>query len=284
MNEQKSIPPFPEDKQSPKPVIKKDMETHAHHLHHAPGKKFWHYFYEFLMLFLAVTCGFIAENIREHYIEDLRAEKLAKNLYKEVLADSATVQERLKMRIRKEDECRYFISYVKDSNLEKLSDRFMPAFSWTFIQSQRIFFDPNDGVLNQLRNSGELRYFKSTELQAALGKLNVMIQNVRSRNEREYTFIENNMRPFSIKFYDFNWYESLVRQEDMALTDALDRSMNSSMPAKIQNPGQFNRLEAQNIANYSLLMLRGTRKMQYAEYIRINHEILEILRKEFHLK
>ena len=26
-----------------------NMDTHAHHLHHAPGKKFWHYFYEFLM-------------------------------------------------------------------------------------------------------------------------------------------------------------------------------------------------------------------------------------------
>ena len=42
-----------------------DMETHAEHLHHAPGKKIRHYFFEFLMLFLAVFCGFIAENWRE---------------------------------------------------------------------------------------------------------------------------------------------------------------------------------------------------------------------------
>ena len=34
------------------------METHAHHLHHAPGKNAWYYFYEFLMLFLAVSCGY----------------------------------------------------------------------------------------------------------------------------------------------------------------------------------------------------------------------------------
>jgi hypothetical protein len=40
----------------------KNMETHAHHLHHAPGKKFWHYMYEILMLFLAVFCGFLAES------------------------------------------------------------------------------------------------------------------------------------------------------------------------------------------------------------------------------
>src|SRR5262245_46487612 len=48
------------------------METHAHHLHKAPGKNFWHYFYEFLMLFLAVFCGFLAENYREHEVEKTR--------------------------------------------------------------------------------------------------------------------------------------------------------------------------------------------------------------------
>jgi len=38
------------------------METHAHHLHKAPGKKWTHYLFEFFMLFLAVFCGFLAEN------------------------------------------------------------------------------------------------------------------------------------------------------------------------------------------------------------------------------
>ena len=55
-----------------------NMETHAHHLHHVPGKKIWHYFYEFLMLFLAVFFGFLAENLREHHVENLRAKEYAK--------------------------------------------------------------------------------------------------------------------------------------------------------------------------------------------------------------
>src|SRR5689334_22698236 len=42
------------------------METHAHHLHKAPGKNLWHYFFEFLMLFLAISLGFYAENLREN--------------------------------------------------------------------------------------------------------------------------------------------------------------------------------------------------------------------------
>ena len=42
------------------------MEVHAHT--HTEKKKFTHYLWEFLMLFLAVFCGFLAENFREHKI------------------------------------------------------------------------------------------------------------------------------------------------------------------------------------------------------------------------
>jgi hypothetical protein len=56
----------------PSALETENMETHAHHLHHAPGKKFWHYIFEFLMLFLAVFCGFIAENWREQLREHQR--------------------------------------------------------------------------------------------------------------------------------------------------------------------------------------------------------------------
>jgi hypothetical protein len=43
----------------------KNMETHAHELHKAPGHGWKHYFFEFFMLFLAITLGFYAENLRE---------------------------------------------------------------------------------------------------------------------------------------------------------------------------------------------------------------------------
>lgn len=46
-----------------------NMEVHHHpDLHHKP-KKWKEYFLEFLMIFLAVTMGFIAENVREHFVE-----------------------------------------------------------------------------------------------------------------------------------------------------------------------------------------------------------------------
>ena len=57
-----------------------------------------------------------------------------------------------------------------------------------------------------------------------------------------------------------------------------------SSHGRIINPQTFSRQEAENIISYYLLMLRGTRQNQYANYITANHELLETLRKEYNLK
>jgi hypothetical protein len=236
------------------------------------------------MLFLAVFCGFIAENQREHMVEHQRAKELARNLYKEIYADSIAIQQTIGIRNKKEEECTYFINYVKDSSLTNLSPRFYPAYTWAFLQSAQLLFDPNDGILNQLRNSGELRYFKSSELQSEIGQLTVRIANVRNRNEKEYGFIEMNLRPFSLKHYDFGWYKAFTQNGKLTLLDALTQNIQVTFTGKIINPDQFSRQEAENIASYYLLMLRGTRQTQYIPYTIINHQLLETLRKEYHLK
>ena len=46
------------------------MEVHQHT--HTPRKKWNHYLWEFLMLFLVVFAGFLAENWREHIVESKR--------------------------------------------------------------------------------------------------------------------------------------------------------------------------------------------------------------------
>ena len=62
------------------------MEVHAHA--HTPRKKWSHYFWEFLMLFLAVFCGFLAENQREHMIEHQREKQFARQVLADLRTDS----------------------------------------------------------------------------------------------------------------------------------------------------------------------------------------------------
>jgi len=121
-------------------------------------------------------------------------------------------------------------------------------------------------------------------LQAVIGKLSVSIANVRNRNEKEYGFIEMNLRPFSLKHYDFNWYKVLTQDGKLTLLNALTQNIQTPFAGKIKNPDQFSRQEAENLASYYLLMLRGTRQKQYLSYADINHQLLESLRKEYHIE
>ena len=69
------------------------MEVHHHA--HSERKKWTHYFWEFLMLFLAVFCGFLAENQREHMVEHKREEKFAKRLLSDLGEDSVFLNIRI---------------------------------------------------------------------------------------------------------------------------------------------------------------------------------------------
>ena len=66
------------------------MEVHHHS--HTARKKWTHYLWEFLMLFLAVTLGFFVENQREHYIENQREKKYIQSFYEDLTADEYDLQ------------------------------------------------------------------------------------------------------------------------------------------------------------------------------------------------
>src|SRR5215204_5309991 len=99
------------------------MEVHAHS--HSHGKKnLGTYFWEFLMLFLAVFSGFLAEYQLEHKIENDRAKELAKSFYEELKNDSVNVVVKSEYRIKQENALKYLMKYFKDSSLTAISKTF----------------------------------------------------------------------------------------------------------------------------------------------------------------
>ena len=258
------------------------MEVHHHPL---PEKKsFKEYFFEGIMIFLAVTMGFIAENIREHITENSRAKELAESLYQEVYNDSIQLQKVITNRERKESELGYIIKYVKDSSLTTVSSRFYRSFTWSFLIVSPISFDPADGMLTQLRNSGSLRYFKSNLLQKEIGDLSVAIAKIRVRSETEASYSQQYIRPFVIKHYNFTWYNELTKNGALSVVEAILHEPDPKEIPAIKNAALLNKIEAENLASYYQLILRGTRQIQLKNYSEINHKLLETLRQEYDLK
>lgn len=68
----------------------KNMEVHHHA--HAHEKKNWKaYIWEFLMLFLAVFCGFLAEYFLEHRIEKEKGTQFLESFYEDLKTDTGRI-------------------------------------------------------------------------------------------------------------------------------------------------------------------------------------------------
>ncbi len=130
------------------------MEVHAHT--HTARKKWTHYFWEFLMLFLAVTLGFLVENKREHYIEKIRVKEFARTLANDLSRDTANMTyiiERINLQIKNTDSLSMYLKSHPPHEIRNIDlftftvlDRY-PAYRWS------------RSTLEQIKNSGSLRYF-----------------------------------------------------------------------------------------------------------------------------
>ncbi len=271
-------------------LLNPEMEVHHHARdpaapHH---KKNWKsYFWEFLMLFLAVFCGFLAEYQLEHKIEGDREKEYAKALFDEMYADSIVFETKINGRLGKEKDCDYLVSYIKDSSLTDLPKDFYAAYTVVMYLITSYTFEPKDGVLNQLKGSGSLRYFKSASLQKLFGELSVYINNVRDRNDQEYQFFASPIKQFSLKHYDFSWMNELRKLDGTGYNMELIakyRKGNTHIKADILNLSTFDRNEAINMILFYKQMLVSTRTLAMKDYMTANKKLLQELRKEYNLQ
>jgi hypothetical protein len=284
---------FPEDSHAPQPQTinykqeTENMEVHKHPHHVTHTKKWPEYLLEFLMLFLAVFLGFLAENRREHMVEHQREKEFAKALYTELLDDSTAAANKLTRRLEKENDMDYLSNYFKDSSITNLPKNVYPAYTICLYLINSYSFEPKDGILSQLRNSGSLRYFKSITLQKLLGDLSVNINDVRTRNEQEYQYFANPIKPFMLKYFDWSWLDNLRKQDSTPIVlDLINnyRQSNRIIESKILNISSFDRGEASNMILFYKQMLVSTRTLQMNNYIITNHKILQVLRENYSLE
>lgn len=121
-------------------------------------KKVRHYLFDFLMLFLAVFCGFIAENWRLQLSEHQREEEFVQSILEDIKSD--TLESHLiLMRLSS-------LSVGIDSVLTVLSSPEILENSnnayrlWTANLGLEVFVS-NDRTIQQLKNSGELRLIRN---------------------------------------------------------------------------------------------------------------------------
>ena len=164
------------------------MEVHHHS--HTSRKKWAHYFWEFLMLFLAVFCGFLAEYYLEHTIEHNRERQFINSLVRDIKADTAQ------------------LSIIKGFRVDRLSK--IDSVAWVLstdpagivaVQHLQLFEDlkghvsfyQNSGTLDQLKNAGGLRLIRKREVVDSIQAYDQQIRRMLLRDnfeaeEMRYTY------------------------------------------------------------------------------------------------
>ena len=261
------------------------MEVHTHS--HTARKKWTHYFWEFLMLFLAVFCGFLAENQREHYIEHERARQYASTMLEDLKADSEALSSGISgnQLIANKIDTLLFL-YDSENTQSKTTGKFYyfgrhGIQFWHYVNKQV--------TLEQMKHSGTIRYFQNSFLENKFVALDKAISFIQYWEDREAAF-----RVHSLK-YATSLFNYTVLKRIPSVIPTPEAAQRSGSTNKESGPSRDNFLQTNptlldvklvneylNFCNLRLATLKAKIEVYKAALTEIEG-LTRILKKEFHL-
>ena len=186
------------------------MEVHHHS--HTSGKKWTNYLWEFLMLFLAVFCGFLAEYQLEHKIEKERAEKYLQSMLLDVRTniknlDSLLVQDHIII-----DNHDSLVNWLLQDSATIDRGAFAKKMGAVWVRN----FLVRKETYEQMKSSGSLRYVGNIKF------LTKMMDYERITNFAQYRNQE-----FEKKYYTELFIPALYKTYDLTCQLNLDTSNHS---------------------------------------------------------
>ncbi len=262
------------------------MEVHAHS--HTPRKKWTHYFWEFLMLFLAVFCGFLAEYQLEHKIEKERAKKymydMVENLKYDTTRYNRNLQANMEMGL-KLDSFRTAVSAAVKGKIEGnlLYDLWIKCANFNSVVFNRT-------AITQLKNSGSFRLIKSDVLSSSISDYYERKITACEEQEDKLRNINQMLTSSSARFFDYEPFDALLRTENefgKPLPDSINERMknvlNSNPPLALMNtnPADLKLL-------YNEIAMKEQAMKEYNSFLRWAKGTADILmiqiKEEYHMK
>ena len=247
------------------------MEVHQHS--HTARKKWTNYVWEFLMLFLAVFCGFLAENQREHFIEHQREKQFIRSLIRDLEADTVNLNELIRNRTIREGRMDSLIYLLNsDSAIFFTNDIYFLA---NTIPRVTIFqFTPNDGTIQQLKNAGALRLIRNRAVTDSIIKYDANVRALGRFDDQEQAII-NIHREVAPRVF--------IGIELGKFSDA------DNIPVRLaHSPGLVSGYENfLNEFNYRLLSVKNVNKgyrREARKLLRQATNLILTLKREYHMK
>ncbi|HEU5167703.1 MAG TPA: hypothetical protein VFU29_19290 [Chitinophagaceae bacterium] len=249
------------------------MEVHAHT--HTERKKWAHYFWEFLMLFLAVFCGFLAENQREHMVEHAREIKFAASLHEDLKKDTADFN----------SDIPFWESVLKRIDtlrmeIEKPAANRNTLHLYTIAGRMRDYnnFEYHERTIEQLKNAGNFRLIRKTTIADSLIDYDAQIKSELRDQEVQANVIYQTLNFLQDKLFNTKYFFLARSASSLDSVFKLTPSIFNVAAGKendlfeYYNHLQFYRLMNQyRLFNTKILLIKAT-------------NLMELLTKEYHLK
>ena len=241
------------------------MEVHHHS--HTSRKKWTHYFWEFLMLFLAVFCGFLAEYQLEHTIEHQRAKEFSILMYEDLKKDTTVYRKGIEQFIMIEKH-HDSLSLLLSTGTENINHYSVIKHWINGVWGLR--FTPHQATYEQMKNSGSLRYVKNIRIVNSMQDYyNSLLPKITHYHQVQSELTENRIIPFMedhIDYREADFLTSTIHTDNPEFFD-----WNKKTAVKLYN--MMAMLKSQN----------GDLKKLYIEANGNAITVMQLLKKEYHL-
>ncbi len=244
-------------------------------VHHHPKvekKKFKEYFLEFIMIFLAVTLGFFAENIREHLSDNAKEKEYAGSLVEDLKIDQQVLSQnisQLKSGIAMMDS---MIIILNNSPL--ISNNTGDLYYFARLAPRLQPLPINDKTFEQLKNSGNFRVIKnigtSNKIMNYYKKI-PLVRLLESINETEFT----QYKSVAAKIFNPQIFASTEGSGNEI------KRISGNPPLRTSNTDLL-----QELSVFAVYM-HGTKKGVLSadeEIEKAGSELIQYLKQEYHLK
>lgn len=170
------------------------MEVH-HHANTA-RKKWTHYLWEFFMLFLAVFCGFLAENQREHFVEHSREKQYMESLVEDLATDTIELQRAIIKADSVADYADSAVMFLRNFKPQSTSPRRLADLVGLAGPRQILIYTDRTAV--QLKNAGNMRLIRNKKVSNLIIKYWKEIEESNISLDR-YSVYRNASRELSFK-------------------------------------------------------------------------------------
>ena len=178
----------------------KDMEVHRH-AHPTHGKKNWKsYFWEFLMLFLAVFCGFLAEYQLEHKIERDRGKQFIISFYEDLKYDTSYLTIVMNSYTKKNEQLKV-LSLCYDSILTNENCKSCLTALYKYSQGFNELRS-TDRTIQQLKNAGGLRLLKSADADSIIAYDN-LVRGYKIDETTTFQETQTDLRSISAELFNY---------------------------------------------------------------------------------